>query len=113
MNETLPILIPVYNEQSYLTRIVERVLAAPVPNDMKKELVIVNDASKDKTSEVIRDLCAKHPEIKAFDQPVNMGIPSQRGFIVQRIRDRLAEPTFRQDRRIALAFAAQIKDRIQ
>ena len=65
--------MPVYNEQSYLTSIVERVLTVPVPNDMKKELVIVNDASKDRTSEVIRDLCAKHPEIKAFDQPVNMG----------------------------------------
>ena len=65
--------MPVYNEQSYLTRIVERVLAAPVPNDMKKELVIVNDASTDRTSDVIRELCANHPEIKAFDQPVNMG----------------------------------------
>ena len=65
--------MPVYNEQSYLTRIVGRVLAAPVPNDMKKELVIVNDASTDRTAEVIRDLCANHHEIKAFDQPVNMG----------------------------------------
>ena len=73
MNETLSILMPVYNEQSYLTRIVERVLAAPVPNDMKKELVIVNDASTDRTADVIRDLRIKHPEIKAFDQPINMG----------------------------------------
>ena len=73
MTNTLSILIPVYNEQSYLTRIVERVLAAPIPGDLHKELVIVNDASKDRTAEVIRDLCAKHPEIKAFDQPVNLG----------------------------------------
>ena len=65
--------MPVYNEQSYLTRIVERVLAAPVPNDMKMELVIVNDASTDRTAEVIHHLSAKHNEIKAFDQPVNMG----------------------------------------
>jgi len=70
---TLSVLIPVYNEQSFLTRIVERVLAAPVLGNMKKELVIVNDASTDRTSIVIKDLCAKHPEIRAFDQPFNQG----------------------------------------
>ena len=73
MTDTLSILMPVYNEQCYLARIVERVLAASVPNHLTKELVIVNDASSDRTSEVIHDLCAKHPEIKAFDQPVNTG----------------------------------------
>ena len=77
LNSTLPIilsiLIPVFNEQSFLTRIVERVLAAPVPPNVKKELIIVNDASTDRTREVLRDLCAKHLEIRAFDQPVNQG----------------------------------------
>ena len=72
-NTTLSILIPVFNEQSFLTRIVERVLAAPVPGNMKKELVIVNDASTDRTQKVLRDLCAKHPEIRVFEQPLNQG----------------------------------------
>jgi glycosyltransferase involved in cell wall biosynthesis len=66
-------LIPVFNEQSFLARIVERVLAAPLPGNMKRELIIVNDASTDRTANVIRDLCAKHPEIRAFDQPHNQG----------------------------------------
>ncbi len=73
MTETLSILMPVYNEQSYLARVVARVLAAPVPGDLKKELVIVNDASRDGTKDVIQALRQNHPEIKAFDQPVNMG----------------------------------------
>ncbi|MCL2305783.1 MAG: glycosyltransferase family 2 protein [Planctomycetaceae bacterium] len=73
MTNTLSILMPVYNEQCYLTRIVERVLAVPVPGDLRKELIIVNDASKDRTAEVIRDLCASYPEIRAFNQPVNKG----------------------------------------
>ena len=72
-NITLSILIPVYNEQSFLAHIVERVLAAPVPGNMRKELVIVNDASKDRTADVLRDLCATHPEIRAFEQPFNQG----------------------------------------
>ncbi len=70
---TLSILIPVYNEQSFLARIIDRVLAAPVPGNMIKELVIVNDASTDRTSEVLKGLCQKHPEIRAFDQPFNQG----------------------------------------
>ena len=37
MTNTLSILMPVYNEQAYLARIVERVPAAPVPGDLRKE----------------------------------------------------------------------------
>jgi len=70
---TLSILIPVYNEQAYLAKVVERVLAAPLPGCLKKELVIVNDASKDRTKEILEELCKQHPEILAFEQPVNMG----------------------------------------
>ena len=70
---TLSILIPVFNEQSFLARIVDRVLAAQLPRNMEKELIIVNDASTDRTAEVISDLCSKHPEIRAFDQPHNLG----------------------------------------
>jgi len=71
--KTLSILIPVYNEEESLGPIVERVLDAPVPGDLRKELVIVNDASKDKTAEVLKELSEKHPEIRAFEQHVNKG----------------------------------------
>ncbi len=70
---TFSILIPVYNEQAYLERLVERVVAAWIPDGLQKEIVIVNDASTDKTAAVIKRLCERFPEIKAFEQPVNMG----------------------------------------
>ncbi|MCL2305355.1 MAG: glycosyltransferase family 2 protein [Planctomycetaceae bacterium] len=70
---SLSILIPVYNEQAYLARLVERVMAAPLPDGVRKEIVLVNDASTDRTPEVIRELVAKYPEIRAFDQPYNQG----------------------------------------
>ena len=69
----LSILIPVYNEQEYLPRIVQRVLDAPVPGNLRKELVIVNDASKDGTANVLQELTQTHGEIRTFDQPKNMG----------------------------------------
>lgn len=70
---TLSILIPVYNEQAYLERLVERVESAWLPEDIAKEIVIVNDASTDNTSQVIERLCKRFSNIKAFDQPVNAG----------------------------------------
>ena len=71
--QTLSILIPVYNEQAYLRRLVERVLSAPLPEGLQKEIVLVNDASTDRTPQVISELVAKYPDIRAFEQPKNMG----------------------------------------
>ena len=73
MSHLLSILIPVYNEQAYLARLVERVIAAKLPDGFRKEIILVNDASKDRTPDVIRQLVEKYPEILAFDQPYNQG----------------------------------------
>ncbi|MDR0705256.1 MAG: glycosyltransferase [Planctomycetaceae bacterium] len=69
----LSILIPVYNEQAYLERLVDRVVAARLPESLQKEIIIVNDASKDRTSEVIQKLRERYPNIRTFEQPVNQG----------------------------------------
>ncbi|MDR2757079.1 MAG: glycosyltransferase [Planctomycetaceae bacterium] len=69
----LSILIPVYNEQAYLERLVERVVAAWLPEGLEKEIIIVNDASKDRTPEVIQKLCERYPMIRSFEQPSNLG----------------------------------------
>ena len=50
-SKTLSVLIPVYNEQEYLLQVIQRVLTAPVSVNLRKELVIVNDASKYGTTE--------------------------------------------------------------
>ena len=68
------ILIPVYNEQAYLARVVERVLAAPLPDGVERELILVDDCSTDRTPEVIASLVARYPDkIRAFRQPQNQG----------------------------------------
>ena len=68
------ILIPVYNEQAYLARVVERVLAAPLPDGVERELILVDDRSTDRTPEVIASLVARYPDkIRAFRQPKNQG----------------------------------------
>ncbi len=70
----LSILVPVYNEQAYLARIIERVIQAPVGANLQKEIILVNDASTDNTKEVIQKLVARYPNIiRAFEQPQNQG----------------------------------------
>ena len=76
---TFSILIPVYNEERFLEEIVQRVLEAPLPEmpdaaePIRKELVLVDDASTDGTPGVIERLAGRHPEIRAFRQPRNLG----------------------------------------
>ena len=70
----LSILMPVYNEQAYLERVVERVLNAPLPNNVERELILVDDASTDRTPEVIRAIVERNPNtVRAFRQSKNQG----------------------------------------
>ncbi len=68
------ILIPVYNEQAYLERCVTRVLAAPLPPRMAREVVVVDDASTDGTADLLHNLATRHPAVvRVFRQPRNEG----------------------------------------
>jgi glycosyltransferase involved in cell wall biosynthesis len=70
----LSVLMAAYNEEESLHLCVAAVLAAPIPAGLERELIIVNDGSKDDTWTVMQDLAAKHPEtIRIFAQPKNMG----------------------------------------
>src|SRR5438105_4837560 len=70
----LSIVIPVYNEERHVLEVLQRVAAVPV----EKELVVVNDASRDGTKAVL-DRIEQDPqllggaELRVFHQPVNRG----------------------------------------
>lgn len=71
----LSILIPAYNEEHTITSILDRVDQVKLLHGIEKEIVIVNDASKDRTAEVVEKYIATHPHmnIQFFSQPVNQG----------------------------------------
>ena len=71
----LSIVIPAYNEARTIHFILDKVIAVQLINDIAKEIIIVNDCSKDDTVEVVKAYMAEHPtmDIKLFEQPVNMG----------------------------------------
>jgi len=49
-NNTLSVIIPCYNEEQHISKIVEKVLESPVEN---KEIIIVDDCSTDGTRDVL------------------------------------------------------------
>jgi glycosyltransferase involved in cell wall biosynthesis len=71
----LSIVIPAYNEAGTIHLILNKVLAVNLIGNFEKEIIIVNDCSKDDTVEVVKAYMAGHPQadMKLFEQPVNMG----------------------------------------
>ena len=65
----LAVVMPIYNERDTLQEVVERVLAVP----LGIELICVDDGSGDGSREILRDLETKHPQLRVFLQPRNMG----------------------------------------
>ena len=49
----ISIVIPAYNEESTIEEIVLKVQQAPLPVGLTREIVIVNDGSKDKTADIL------------------------------------------------------------
>ena len=69
----LSILMPVYNERTVVERSISLVLNAPLPENMERELVIVNDCSTDGTADILQRLAAAFPQIQLHHHPRNRG----------------------------------------
>jgi glycosyltransferase involved in cell wall biosynthesis len=75
---TLSILIPVYNEERYLAAVVKRVVDQPIPGGLAREIIMVNDASKDKTWDIMQQIPGlfadrKDISFKILNKTVNEG----------------------------------------
>jgi len=75
MIKKLSIIIPVYNEDRNVHKILDLVRDTKLINNIEKEIIIVNDASTDNTQEVLEAYIAKHPNegLQLFSHEVNKG----------------------------------------
>lgn len=73
--QKLSILIPAYNEEKTIESILTAVLAVKLDHQVQKEIIIVNDCSKDNTVRVIETFIQNHPDapIQLFSQSHNQG----------------------------------------
>jgi glycosyltransferase involved in cell wall biosynthesis len=71
----LSIIIPAYNEERTIYSILSRVSEVELNGNVKKEIIVVNDCSKDQTAATVEQFQAANPgaSIRLFHQPVNMG----------------------------------------
>ncbi len=69
----LSIVIPAYNEEKTLEELVKRVFELTLPQNFEKEIIIVNDGSKDSTWEIIQKLAQENTEVVPLNNPHNMG----------------------------------------
>lgn len=68
----LSIVIPVYNEEATVARLVDMVRAVDL-GSITKEIILVNDCSRDGTGRVLDDLAARQPDLTVRHHEVNRG----------------------------------------
>ncbi len=71
----LSIIIPAYNESATIKSILEKIIEAPLPESVTREIIVVNDCSSDSTLSLLDDFkkekqCA---ELLIFSQDKNWG----------------------------------------
>lgn len=73
MPPTYSIVIPAYNEAARVGASLEKVLAYVHAQRWDAEIIVVNDGSRDRTAEIVRDLARKDSALRLIDNPGNRG----------------------------------------
>ena len=80
MSKTLTFLVPCYNVEHCVRHCIDSMLVDPILDDI--EILLINDGSKDKTLEILREYETKYPDtVRVIDKPnggwgtaINLGV---------------------------------------
>ena len=64
MSAKLSIIVPAYNEENTIQSILIKINEVKLIQDLTKEIIVVNDCSKDNTEEAIQEYITNNPELK-------------------------------------------------
>lgn len=70
--QKLSILMPIYNEEKTLVQIMEKVQEADL-DSIEKEIIAINDSSKDNSKNIILNLMKKYKNIRYYEHKKNKG----------------------------------------
>lgn len=75
MSQKLSIIVPAYNEQGQIEEILRKIVEVELIDGIEKEIIIIDDASKDRTVELVRKFIEKIPQLNIIllQQPKNQG----------------------------------------
>jgi glycosyltransferase involved in cell wall biosynthesis len=78
----LSIVVPIYNERDLAPQALARIEAAPLPEGVVRELVLIDDWSTDGTREWLRDFAAARPDVilKLHEKNAGKGAALRTGF---------------------------------
>ena len=71
--KTLSIIIPVFNEQRTIEELLKKVKTVKLPQKIQKEIIVVDDASKDGTRKKLKDMENKFLQTKFLYHDQNRG----------------------------------------
>lgn len=72
MNNKVTIIIPAYNEEQTIAQVLQAVRDEPLPKDMEKEILVVDDGSSDQTAKIAEKFSNGH-HVRVFRQIPNQG----------------------------------------
>lgn len=68
----LSVIVPIYNEEKTLKALVARINSVVLPSTITKEIILVDDGSRDNTKNILIEL-SQQPELKIFKHDKNQG----------------------------------------
>lgn len=70
---TVSVVVPIYNEEATLDRLVDRLVGTLSAAELDYEVVFVNDGSRDRSTEMLRDHHDRNPRLKCIMLSRNFG----------------------------------------
>jgi len=59
----LSVLVPLFNEEEFVGTLLEKVIAAPLPPGLDREVIVADDGSTDSSVEEVEAVAARHPAV--------------------------------------------------
>lgn len=101
--ETIDVLIPVYNAEKYIAKCLDSLICQTYKN---LRIVVANDGSTDNSSAILKEYKTKYPHIEVYAKENEKSISKTRNFLLSKIQskyftffdsDDYAEPTYIQE----------------
>jgi dolichol-phosphate mannosyltransferase len=85
----LSIIIPVFNEETHIAEVLEKIKKAKLPEGMEREILVIDDGSSDRTPQILHDITADniisvHSSVLNFGKgtAIRIGIKKAKGDII-------------------------------